>query len=151
MSDALRTGTIRARKPLPIRRNFQILPLGTFSNEILMYFRSQRKYQGDVSLSDSLDSDGEGSALSLMDVIRVDDDMLENLDTRESCQKVRRCVDRCLSGREAKVITLRYGLDGEPPRTQREIAAACGISRSYVSRLEKKALEKLREAMEQKE
>ena len=121
------------------------------ANEILMYFRSQRKYQGDVSLSDSLDSDGEGSALSLMDVIRVDDDMLENLDTRESCQKVRRCVDRCLSGREAKVITLRYGLDGEPPRTQREIAAACGISRSYVSRLEKKALEKLREAMEQKE
>ena len=120
-------------------------------NEILMYFRSQRKYQGDVSLSDSLDSDGEGSALSLMDVIRVDDDMLENLDTRESCQKVRRCVDRCLSGREAKVITLRYGLDGEPPRTQREIAAACGISRSYVSRLEKKALEKLREAMEQHE
>ena len=111
-----------------------------------MYFRSQRKYQGDVSLSDSLDSDGEGSALSLMDVIRVDDDMLENLDTRESCQKVRRCVDRCLSGREAKVITL-----GEPPRTQREIAAACGISRSYVSRLEKKALEKLREAMEQHE
>ena len=104
-----------------------------------MYFRSQRKYQGDVSLSDSLDSDGEGSALSLMDVIRVDDDMLENLDTRESCQKVRRCVDRCLSGREAKVITLRYGLDGEPPRTQREIAAACGISRSYVSRLEKKS------------
>ena len=151
MSDALRTGTIRARKPLPIRRKFQILPLGTFSNEILMYFRSQRKYQGDVSLSDSLDSDGEGSALSLMDVIRVDDDMLENLDTRESFQKVRRCVDRCLSGREAKVITLRYGLDGEPPRTQREIAAACGISRSYVSRLEKKALEKLREAMEQKE
>ena len=93
-----------------------------------MYFRSQRKYQGDVSLSDSLDSDGAGSALSLMDVIRVDDDM-----------------------REAKVITLRYGLDGEPPRTQREIAAACGISRSYVSRLEKKALEKLREAMEQHE
>ena len=121
------------------------------ANEILMYFRSQRKYQGDVSLSDSLDSDGEGSALSLMDVIRVDDDMLENLDTRESCQKVRRCVDRCLSSREAKVITLRYGLDGEPPRTQREIAAACGISRSYVSRLEKKALEKLREAMEQHE
>ena len=116
------------------------------ANEILMYFRSQRKYQGDVSLSDSLDSD-----LSLMDVIRVDDDMLENLDTRESCQKVRRCVDRCLSGREASVITLRYGLDGEPPRTQREIAAACGISRSYVSRLEKKALEKLREAMEQHE
>ena len=103
-------------------------------NEILMYFRSQRKYQGDVSLSDSIDSDRDGNALSLMDVISVDDDMLENLDTKDSCAKVRRCVDSCLSEREAKVITLRYGLDGEVPRTQREIAAACGISRSYVSR-----------------
>ena len=83
-----------------------------------------------------------------MDVISVDDDMLENLDTRDSCQKVRRCVDHCLSDREAKVITLRYGLDGQEPQTQREIAAACDISRSYVSRLEKKALEKLRQEME---
>ena len=99
-----------------------------------MYFRSQRKYQGDVSLSDSIDSDRDGNALSLMDVISVDDDMLENLDTKDSCAKVRRCVESCLSEREAKVITLRYGLDGEVPRTQREIAAACGISRSYVSR-----------------
>ena len=114
-----------------------------------MYFRSQRKYQGDVSLSDSIDSDREGNALSLMDVISVDDDMLENLDTRDSCAKVRQCVQNCLTDREIKVITLRYGLDGEPPKTQREIAALCGISRSYVSRLEKKALEKLREGLEQ--
>ena len=84
-----------------------------------------------------------------MDVISVDDDMLENLDARDACAKVRRCVEHCLTGREAKVISLRYGLDGEGPRTQREIAAACGISRSYVSRLEKKALAKLREAMEE--
>ena len=154
--DLISIGTIGLIKGITTFKPDKKVRLATYAsrcieNEILMYFRSQRKYQGDVSLSDSLDSDGEGSALSLMDVIRVDDDMLENLDTRESCQKVRRCVDRCLSGREAKVITLRYGLDGEPPRTQREIAAACGISRSYVSRLEKKALEKLREAMEQHE
>ena len=154
--DLISIGTIGLIKGISTFKSDKNVRLATYAsrcieNEILMYFRSQRKYQGDVSLSDSLDSDGEGSALSLMDVIRVDDDMLENLDTRESCQKVRRCVDRCLSGREAKVITLRYGLDGEPPRTQREIAAACGISRSYVSRLEKKALEKLREAMEQHE
>lgn len=154
--DMISIGTIGLIKGITTFKPDKKVRLATYAsrcieNEILMYFRSQRKYQGDVSLSDSLDSDGEGSALSLMDVIRVDDDMLENLDTRESCQKVRRCVDRCLSGREAKVITLRYGLDGEPPRTQREIAAACGISRSYVSRLEKKALEKLREAMEQHE
>lgn len=115
-----------------------------------MYFRSQRKYQGDVSLSDSIDSDREGNALSLMDVISVDDDMLETLDTRDSCAKVRQCVEHCLNEREAKVISLRYGLDGEGPRTQREIATACGISRSYVSRLEKKALAKLREEMEKK-
>ena len=115
-----------------------------------MYFRSQRKYQGDVSLSDSIDSDREGNALSLMDVISVDDDMLETLDTRDSCAKVRQCVEHCLCEREAKVISLRYGLDGEGPRTQREIATACGISRSYVSRLEKKALAKLREEMEKK-
>lgn len=101
-----------------------------------------------MSLSDSIESDREGNALSLMDVISVDDDMLENLDTRDACAKVRQCVQSCLTSREAKVVTLRYGLDGEGPRTQREIAAACGISRSYVSRLEKKALGKLREGME---
>ena len=156
IEDLISIGTIGLIKGITTFKPDKKVRLATYAsrcieNEILMYFRSQRKYQGDVSLSDSLDSDGEGSALSLMDVIRVDDDMLENLDTRESCQKVRRCVDRCLSGREAKVITLRYGLDGEPPRTQRELAAACGIRRSYVSRLEKKALEKLREAMEQHE
>ena len=113
-----------------------------------MHFRSQRKHQGDVSLSDSIDADQEGGGLSLMDVLSVDDDMLENLDNRESCAKVRRLVEKCLTLREAKVISLRYGLDGLEPRTQREIAAAFGISRSYVSRLEKKALEKLRAAME---
>ena len=89
--------------------------------------------------------------------------LIKGITTFKPDKKVRlatyasRCIEneilmyRCLSGREAKVITLRYGLDGEPPRTQREIAAACGISRSYVSRLEKKALEKLRKAMEQHE
>ena len=99
-----------------------------------MYFRSQRKLQGEVSLSDSLDADGESNSLSLMDVICVDDNMLEELDIRDACAKVRRCVDSCLSQREAHIIRLRYGLDGRQPLTQREIAALCGISRSYVSR-----------------
>ena len=151
--DLISIGTIGLIKGITTFKPDKKVRLATYAsrcveNEILMYFRSQRKYQGDVSLSDSLDADGEGSALSLMDVISVDDDMLENLDTRESCTKVRQCVEKCLSRREAKVVTLRYGLDGQEPRTQREIAAACGISRSYVSRLEKKALEKLREEME---
>ena len=118
-------------------------------NEILMYFRSRRKLQGEVSLSDTLDNDAEGNNLSLMDVIRVDDTMLEDLDIKESCKKVRSAVDRCLTPREAMIINLRYGLDGKPPLTQREIAAKCGISRSYVSRIEKKALEKLRKELDE--
>ena len=102
------------------------------ANEILMYFRSQRKLQSEVSLSDSLDSDPEGNSLSLMDVISVDDNMLEVLDARDSCVKVRRIVDECLTSREAMIIRMRYGLDQKAPKTQREIAAGCGISRSYV-------------------
>lgn len=121
---------------------------GRIANEILMYFRSSRKYQGDVSLSDSLDSDQEGNALSLMDVISVDDTMLEDLDTKDSRVRVRRCVEKCLTGREAEIIRLRFGMDGAPPLTQREVAAKYGISRSYVSRIEKKAVEKLRACME---
>lgn len=117
-------------------------------NEILMYFRSRRKLQGEVSLSDTLDNDQEGNNLSLMDVIRVDDTMLEDLDVKEACKKVRSSVERCLTPREAKIISMRYGLKGAEPLTQREIAARCGISRSYVSRIEKKALEKLREELE---
>ena len=116
-----------------------------------MYFRAQRKLQGEVSLSDTLDGEGEGNALSLMDTIRVEDDMLETLHAREACAQVRRCVERCLDERETMIITLRYGLNGSPPMPQREIAARCGISRSYVSRIEKKALKKLEEAMEERE
>ena len=116
-------------------------------NEILMHFRAQRKLQGEVSLSDSIDGDGDGNSLSLVDTISVDDNMLEELDARDSCAKVRRCVKRCLDEREAMIITLRYGLNARPPLTQREIAAQCGISRSYVSRIEKKALKKLEAAM----
>ena len=117
-------------------------------NEILMHFRSQKKLQGEVSLSDTLDGDGDGNSLSLMDVISVDDDMLENLDARDSCIQVRQYVERCLSDREKMIITMRYGLNNQPPKTQREIAAQSGISRSYVSRIEKKALKKLKDAFE---
>ena len=113
-----------------------------------MYFRAQRKTQGEVSLDDTLEAAGEGGTLSLMDVIAVDDTMLEDLDTRDASQKVRLCVGTCLNDRERTVINLRYGLSGLAPCTQREVAARCGISRSYVSRIEKKALEKLQAGME---
>ena len=118
------------------------------ANEILMHFRAQRKLQGEVSLTDTLEAAGDGGTLSLMDVIAVDDTMLEDLGTRDACVKVRRCVQTCLTPRERIIITMRYGLDNQVPRTQREIAAQCGISRSYVSRIEKKALEKLQVGME---
>ncbi len=118
------------------------------ANEILMYFRSQKKLQGEVSLSDTLDAENEGGSLSLMDVIQVDDNMLEELSARDAVREVQACVDQCLDEREKLVVTLRYGLGGKRPLTQREIAKRCGISRSYVSRIEKKALEKLRARLE---
>ena len=83
-----------------------------------------------------------------MDVLRVDDTMLEELSVKDAGQEVRQAVARCLDDRESMVVTLRYGLTGTTPLTQREIAQQCGISRSYVSRIEKKALEKLREELE---
>lgn len=137
--DLISIGTIGLIKGITTFKADKNVRLATYvsrciENEILMYFRSQKKLQGEVSLSDSIDGDGEGNALSLMDTISVDDDMLEELDTRDSCAKVRRCVRQCLDRREAMIITLRYGLSGEHPLTQREIAEKCGISRSYVSR-----------------
>jgi len=103
-------------------------------NEILMYFRAQKKNQGEVSLSDSIDTDKEGNAMELMDVVGVEDTMLEDLHDRDSALKVRRLVKECLTDREAEIIRLRYGLGGTMPLTQREIAGSFGISRSYVSR-----------------
>ena len=116
-------------------------------NEILMYFRSQKKLQGEASLSDSIETDKDGNSLMLMDVVGVDNTMLEDLHDRENSIRVRRLVKECLTMREAKVIELRYGLGGGLPMTQREIAKTFGISRSYVSRIEKKALEKLEQAL----
>ena len=111
-----------------------------------MYFRSRKKLQGEVSLSDSIETDQDGNDLMLMDVVGVDDTMLSDLQDREDSVLVRRLVRECLTDREREIVTLRYGLGGMP-RTQREIAKKLGISRSYVSRIEKRALEKLEEAI----
>ena len=109
-----------------------------------MHFRSQKKSMCDVSLSEVLDTDGEGNSLSLMDVLSQDDEMSERIGELELCEKLKGLVSSALDEREARIIKLRYGLDGSPPMTQRETANACGISRSYVSRIEKKALARLR-------
>ena len=99
---------------------------------------------GDVSLSDVLDTDGEGNSLSLLDVLSQNDELSDRIGELELCGKLRELVGSALDEREARIIRLRYGLDGSLPMTQRETAKVCGISRSYVSRIEKKALSKLR-------
>ena len=151
--DLISIGTIGLIKGISTFKADKNVRLATYAsrcieNEILMHFRAQKKLQGEVSLSDTMETGGDGNSLSLMDVIAVDDNMLEDLDTRDACIRVRQCVGECLNPRERAIITLRYGLDDQPPRTQREVAARCGISRSYVSRIEKRALAKLEQAMD---
>ena len=113
-------------------------------NEILMYFRSQRKSAQDVSLSDYIETGADGAPLALMDVVAEDCDLLEQICSREMAEQLRKAVETCLTPQEKQVILLRYGLDGQPPKRQREVAQITGISRSYVSRIEKRALGKLR-------
>ena len=120
-------------------------------NEILMYFRSQKKTQGEISLSDTIDTDKEGNSLELLDVVGVDDTMLDDIHDRDSALRLRQLVRDCLTARESEIIRLRYGLGGTVPLTQREIAASFGISRSYVSRIEKRALEKLRREFQEED
>ena len=117
-------------------------------NEILMYFRSLRKSSQDVSLSDYIETGADGAPLALMDVVAEDCDLLEQVAGKEAICQLRRAVEEKLTDQERQVITLRYGLAGLEPMRQREVAQVTGISRSYVSRIEKKALEKLKAAME---
>ena len=120
----------------------------SIANEILMYFRSQKKTSQDVSLSDIIETGADGAAISLMDVVADDEDLLETVSRREAVHKLLEAVDQILTAQERQVIRLRYGLGGAPAQRQREVANITGISRSYVSRIEKRALEKLRGALE---
>ena len=117
-------------------------------NEILMHFRSMRKSAQDVSLSDYIETGADGAALSLMDVVAEDSDLLERVSTREQIRQLRKAMETELSEQEKTVVRLRYGLTGDAPLRQREVAQITGISRSYISRIEKKALQKLRRAIE---
>ncbi len=114
-------------------------------NEILMHFRSQKKLSAEVSINETIDVDRDGNPLTYMDVIATEDNVEEEVDLKVKSALVRRLVDQVLDERERQIIVLRYGLSGNDPRTQREVAQLLGISRSYVSRIEKGALEKLRE------
>ena len=151
--DLLSIGTIGLIKGVSSYRADKGVRLATYAsrcieNEILMHFRAQRKSAGDVSLSEALDSGDEDGNLSFLDVVAQEDDLAERVGLQELCGKLRRAVDTLLGEREARIVRLRYGLDGGEALTQAETAQCCGISRSYVSRIEKKALEKLRAALE---
>ena len=117
-------------------------------NENLMHFRRRRKGAQDVSLSELIETGKDGNALPLMEVVASEEDLFESLSGREMAQRLHEAMERCLTPREKTILTLRYGLGGRTPLPQREIAAQCRISRSYVSRIEKKALQKLEKEME---
>ena len=151
--DLISIGTIGLIKAVSTYRPDKNIKLATYAsrcieNEILMYFRSQKKSSQDVSLSDYIETGTDGAALALMDVVADDEDLLERVSTRQDLQKLCKAVDRVLTDQERQVVIARYGLGGGTPLRQREVAKRTGISRSYVSRIEKKALEKLREALE---
>lgn len=139
VDDLISVGTIGLIKGINTYRPEKGVKLVTYAsrcieNEILMFFRGQKKTAGDVSLSDALDPEGEGGGLSMMDVIATEDDMAERIGSEDICRSLRERVDTELTEREANIIRLRYGLTGAPPLTQRETAKELGISRSYVSR-----------------
>ena len=150
--DLISIGTIGLIKAVNTFRPDKGIRLATYAsrcieNEILMYFRRTKKLQGEVSLNEAIETDGDGAELSIGDVVGKSDTMLEDLQDKDDRALVRRLVAERLTEREADIIRRRYGLEGRVPQTQRQVAAAYHISRSYVSRIEKKALEKLEEAL----
>ena len=114
------------------------------ANEILMFFRSQKKLQGEVSLSDTLETDKDGNNLFLMDVMGVEDTMLEDLDTRESHIRVRQLVEECLTEREADVLRMRFGMYDGRTHTLEEVGQLFGVTRERIRQIENKAIRKLR-------
>ena len=121
-------------------------------NEILMHLRSERKRRGEVSLEEPIGVDRDGSEITVADVLGTEEDaVFGDVIGRLTAERLRRKVDELLDGRERAVVVLRYGLDGAEPLPQREVGRLMGISRSYVSRIEKRALSVLREALGQQE
>ncbi len=115
-------------------------------NEILMFFRSQKKTSHEVSLNETIDVDRDGNPLTYIDVIYTDDSVIDDIDLKIQSKRLTHFIDTVLGKREKSIIVMRYGLGGYTPMTQREVAEKLGISRSYVSRIEKSALAKLADA-----
>ncbi|MCL2031441.1 MAG: sigma-70 family RNA polymerase sigma factor [Oscillospiraceae bacterium] len=151
--DLISIGTIGLVKAIDSYKPEKCAKLATYAckciqNEIYMYFRSQRKRAGDLSLSEHLESgESDGVPLTMIDVLQCEDYTQERLEQEETYAAVYRLVERLPDGRMREIIRMRYGLDGRVPRTQREAAGELGISRSYVSRIEKRALTILEEEL----
>lgn len=116
-------------------------------NEILMYFRNNKKTSQEISFSEPIDTDSEGNPLTLMDIIAIDDTIIDDIDTKNKIIKLIELIEKISNERDKTVIIKRYGLNGNKPMTQKEIAKELKISRSYVSRIEKKVLEELRKSI----
>ena len=147
--DLISIGTIGLIKAIDSFKCANGARFGTYGakciqNEILMFFRSQKKLASEVSMNETIETDRDGNPLTYMDIIKVDDTIADDIDLRIKLEKVSRDIKNVLNKREREIIILRYGLANEVPLTQREVAEKLGISRSYVSRIEKTSLEKLR-------
>ncbi len=140
-------GLIKAIQTFDLTKNYRLATYAAkcIDNELLMMLRSEKKSNSDISIYESVGTDKEGNQISLIDVLgSMTEDTLDRMCHDESIQILRRGIRKVLTTREYDIIVRRYGLDSHKPQPQRELAAQLNISRSYVSRIEKKALEKLR-------
>ncbi len=146
-------GLIKAINTYDLSKNIKLSSYASrcIENEILMHFRGNRKSSQNVSLNDAIDTDKDGNPLTLIDILASDMDVAEDVDTKLRLEVLDRYIDEVLTDREKQIITCRYGIRGEKIQPQRELAQTLGISRSYISRIEKKALEKLRKRYEKGE
>lgn len=147
--DLISIGTIGLIKAVSTFKSDKNIRLATYAarcieNEVLMYFRAAKKSAQDLHFGDPIDSDKEGNALTLVDVVADDVNIEDEIDKKTKLQRLRVLLETRLDDREKEIIKLRYGIGGENELTQREIAKMLGISRSYVSRIETAALKKLR-------
>lgn len=151
--DLISIGTIGLIKAIDSYKQEKGTKLATYAsrcieNEILMCFRSGKKQSNDVYLGDALEVDKDGNPLTIEDTVSSPDDLAENLETKLSWEKVSRYIKNMSDEREREIIILRYGLNNKKPLTQREVAQRLNISRSYVSRIEKKVLQDIKKNLE---
>jgi RNA polymerase sporulation-specific sigma factor len=140
-------GLIKAVNTFDDSKNIKIATYASkcIENEILMFMRSRKKSAHDISINEPIDTDGEGNPLTLMDIISVEDTIADDIDQKIKVKRLYELVEDMTDPRERSILIMRYGLYSTDPMTQRQIASRLGISRSYVSRIEKKAIERLRE------